>query len=280
MPSGTLFVVATPIGNLEDLSPRAVATLKRVDTVAAEDTRRTQGLLSAIDAHPKLVSYHAHSNEKRTDALIRTLEAGHDVAVVTDAGTPAVSDPGTEIVAAARSAGILVVPVAGPSAVAAALSASGLGGDRYLFLGFLPRKGPPRRRLLERAGTEPWSVVIFEAAGRLVELLDDLETVCGQDRNAFVARELTKVHEELRSGTLGELRAYYSSHDVLGEVTVVLAARPGDESGEIPVDLSEVSAAIAERVGAGASRKDIVTMVSARFGLSRNDAYRMVMEQG
>lgn len=279
MPPGTLFVVATPIGNLQDLSPRAIATLRQVHTVAAEDTRRTQGLLSAIDAHPKLVSYHAHSTEKRSESLIRTLQEGRDVAVVTDAGTPAISDPGTEIVAAARAAGILVIPVVGPSAVAAALSASGLGGDRYLFLGFLPRKGSARQRLVERAAAEPWSVVLFEAGGRLAELLDDLESACGRDRPAFVARELTKVHEELRSGTLEALRAYYSSHDVLGEVTLVLAGRPAGESGEPLVDLAEISSAIAERIGAGVSRKDVVTMVSARFGLSRNDAYRIVMGQ-
>ncbi|HEY4101995.1 MAG TPA: 16S rRNA (cytidine(1402)-2'-O)-methyltransferase [Gemmatimonadales bacterium] len=278
MPTGTLYVVATPLGNLEDLSARAVATLRGVDTVAAEDTRRTLGLLSAIDAHPKLLSYHAHSTAKRTDLLVDALLQGRDVALVTDAGTPAISDPGAEIVAAAHAAGAKVVPIAGPSAVAAALSAAGLGGDRYLFLGFLPRKGTARRKLLERTAAEPWPVVFFEAAGRLTELLEDLGSACGRGRCAVVARELTKVHEEIRPGTIDALAAYYSSHDVLGEVTLVLSGRQ-DEVSESEPDPAEVSAAIADALGAGRSRKDVVTMVSARFGVSRNDAYRMVMER-
>ena len=138
---GTLYVVATPLGHLGDLSPRAAEVLRTVPVVAAEDTRRTQGLLSAIDAHPRLLSYHAHSHQRREDDLLALLEEGQDVALVTDAGTPAISDPGVELVAAARMAGMRVVPIPGPTAVATALSASGLPGDRHLFLGFLPRHG-------------------------------------------------------------------------------------------------------------------------------------------
>jgi 16S rRNA (cytidine1402-2'-O)-methyltransferase len=278
MAAGTLYVVATPLGNLGDLSPRAAETLRAVHTVAAEDTRHTLGLLSAIDAHPRLVSFHAHSRPKRVESLIATLIEGHDVALVTDAGTPAISDPGTEVVAAARSAGIRVVPVAGPSAVAAALSAAGLTGDRYLFLGFLPRKGSGRRRILERAAGEPWSVVFFEAPGRLSELLDDLIALCGDERQAVVARELTKLHEDIRSGTLRALHTYYHENPPLGEVTVVLAGQVADEATTLVFDASEVSTAISERLGAGDSRKDVVRMVSARFGLPRNEAYRLVME--
>jgi 16S rRNA (cytidine1402-2'-O)-methyltransferase len=279
MPAGTLFIVATPLGNLGDLSPRAAETLRTVHTVAAEDTRYTLGLLASIDAHPKLVSYHAHSGPKRIDALLGLLASGLDVALVTDAGTPAISDPGVEVVAAARQAGIRVVPVAGPSAVAAALSASGLVGDRYLFLGFLPRKGTPRRRLLERAAGEPWSIVFFEAPGRLTELLDDLIALCGTARHAVVARELTKMHEDIRGGTLAELRTFYEMHAPLGEVTVVLSGQDADDASEIIVDQGEVLAAIGERLDAGDSPKDVVRMVSARFGLPRNEAYRLVMER-
>jgi 16S rRNA (cytidine1402-2'-O)-methyltransferase len=278
MPAGVLYVVATPLGNLGDLSPRAAETLRTVDTVAAEDTRRTLGLLSAIEAHPKLLSFHAHSGPRRLDALLAILLGGRDVAVVTDAGTPAISDPGVEIVAAARAAGIRVVPIPGPSAVATALSAAGLVGDRYLFIGFVPRKGAARRRLLERAAGEPWSIVFFEAPGRVAELLIDLEALCGSDRSVVVARELTKVHEEFRAGTLGELRAYYKDNDPLGEVTVVLAGQSANEMSELVVDPAEVAAAIGERLNAGDSRKDVVRMVSARFGLARNDAYRLVTE--
>lgn len=279
MPAGILYIVATPLGNLGDLSPRAAETLRTVHTVAAEDTRYTLGLLASIDAHPKLVSHHAHSGPKRIDALIELLSAGRDVALVTDAGTPAISDPGVEVVAAARRAGIRVVPIAGPSAVAAALSASGMAGDRYLFLGFPPRKGASRRRLLERAAGEPWSIVFFEAPGRLTELLADLIALCGAERHAIVARELTKIHEDVRGGTLTELRAYYEVHAPLGEVTLVLSGQAADDAGEIIVDQDEVLAAIGERLDAGDSPKDVVRMVSARFGLPRNEAYRLVMER-
>ena len=278
MSAGTLYIVATPLGNLGDLSPRAAETLRTAHTVAAEDTRRTLGLLSALDAHPRLVSYHAHSAAKRTGSLLQVLADGGDVALVTDAGTPAISDPGNEFVTAARAAGIRVVPIPGPSAVATALSASGLVGDRYLFAGFVPRKGAARRRLLERAAGEPWSVVFFEAPGRLAELLDDLVALCGASRQAVVARELTKLHEEIRGGTLSELHAYYLRHEPLGEVTLVVAGQPADEAEGVIVDPADVAAAIAERLGAGDSRKDVVRMVSARFGLARNDAYRLVTE--
>jgi 16S rRNA (cytidine1402-2'-O)-methyltransferase len=279
MPAGTLYIVATPLGNLSDLSPRAAETLRGVDTVAAEDTRRTLGLLAAIDAHPRLVSYHAHSAAKRADSLLEILAGGRDVALVTDAGTPAVSDPGSDLVAAARALGIRVTPIPGPSAVAAALSASGMVGDRYVFMGFVPRKGATRRRLLERAAGEPWTVVFFEAPSRLDELLADLVALCGGERLAVVARELTKIHEEIRNGTLAALRTYYQGSEPLGEVTVLLAGQAVGDSDEIAVDLGAVSAVIAERLRAGDSRKDVIRMVSARFGLPRNEAYRLVTEQ-
>jgi 16S rRNA (cytidine1402-2'-O)-methyltransferase len=273
---GILYVVATPLGHLGDLSPRASELLRTVPVVAAEDTRRTQGLLSAIDAHPRLLSYHAHSTARREDDLLAILEAGQDVALVTDAGTPAISDPGVELVAAARAAGVRVVPIPGPTAVATALSAGGLPGDRYLFLGFLPRKGPERDRLLGRAAGEPWSVVLFEAPGRLVDLLDDLAALCGADRQAVVARELTKVYEELRGGTLAELRAHYAATPPRGEVTFILAGRPEGEAVVGP-DPVLVAAAVREWLAAGVSRKDVVRRVADQFGVPRNEAYRLVM---
>ncbi|MEO5826089.1 MAG: 16S rRNA (cytidine(1402)-2'-O)-methyltransferase [Gemmatimonadales bacterium] len=276
---GTLYVVATPLGNLGDLSPRAAETLRTVDTVAAEDTRRTKGLLSSIDAHPRLVSYHAHSDERRAESLLGILAEGRSVALVTDAGTPAISDPGHLLVAAARAAGVTVVPVAGPSAVAAALSASGLGGDRYLFLGFIPRKGRDRKELLARAAIEPWSVVFFEAPGRLAALLADLEAVAGGERVVVVARELTKMHEEFRRGTTSELLAWYNNAPVRGEVTVILAACPAGHGAPPPPDPEEVIAQIRAHLAAGESRKDTVRMVTARYGLSRNDAYRLVTDE-
>jgi 16S rRNA (cytidine1402-2'-O)-methyltransferase len=273
---GILYVVATPLGNLGDLSVRAMEVLRAVPVVAAEDTRRTRGLLSHLGASPRLLSYHAHSDEPRLETLLEILHDGRDVALVSDAGTPVVSDPGTDLVAAARASGVTVVPIPGPSAVATALSAAGLKGDRYLFLGFIPRKGSERARLLARAAAEEWSVVFFEAPPRLADLLEDLARAVGGGRRAVVARELTKLHEEFRAGTLEELAGYYSEHPSRGEITVVLEgtgapAEPPDRTGEA---VEQATLLLAE----GLTRREVVRRISESLGLSRNDAYRLVME--
>lgn len=273
---GTLYVVATPLGNLGDLSGRAAAVLRTVAVVAAEDTRRTRGLLTHLGAAPQLLSYHAHSEERRLEKLLEILHDGRDVALVSDAGTPGVSDPGSDLVAAARASGVTVVPVPGPSAVAAALSAAGLKGDRYLFLGFVPRKGGERARLLARAAAEEWSVVFFEAPTRLVDLLEDLAKAAGGGRRALVARELTKLHEELRLGTLHELEGYFAEHPPRGELTVVLEgtgvpAEPPDRTEDA---VAEATILLAE----GLTRREVARRLSEGLGLSRNDAYRLVME--
>ena len=273
---GTLYVVATPLGNLNDLSPRAAEVLRQTPVVAAEDTRRTRGLLSHLGASPTLLSFHAHSGERRVDTLLEILKEGRDLALVTDAGTPGVSDPGTDLVAAALEAGIVVVPIPGPSAPATALSAAGLPADRYLFLGFIPRKGTERSRLLARAAAEEWSVVFFEAPPRLASLLGDLARAAGPARRAVVARELTKLHEELRAGTLGELAGYYSEHPPRGELTIVLEGtgappEPPDRSGDA---VEQATLLLAE----GLTRREVARRLSEGLGLSRNDAYRLVME--
>ncbi len=273
---GILFVVATPLGNLGDLSARASEVLRTVPVVAAEDTRRTRGLLTHLGAAPQLLSYHAHSEDRRLETLLQILHDGRDVALVSDAGTPAVSDPGSDLVAAARESGIVVVPIAGPSAVATALSAAGFRGDRYLFLGFVPRKGGERARLLSRAAAEEWSVVFFEAPPRLTDLLADLAKVAGGERRAVVARELTKLHEEFRLGPLKELASYYSEHPPRGELTVVLEgtgmpAEPPDRTE----DAREQAALL---LAEGLTRREVVRRLSDTLGLSRNDAYRLVME--
>jgi 16S rRNA (cytidine1402-2'-O)-methyltransferase len=274
--SGTLYVVATPLGNLGDLSGRASEVLRRVPVVAAEDTRRTRGLLTHLGASPRLLSFHAHSQERRLEKLLEILQDGRDVALVSDAGTPAVSDPGTDLVAAALAAGVQVVPIPGPSAVATALSAAGLAGDRYLFLGFVPRKGAERARLLARAAAEEWSVVLFEAPPRLVELLRDLAGSSDGTRRAVVARELTKLHEELRAGTLDELARYYSEFPPRGEVTVVLegTGAPAEPPDRTAAAREQASALLAE----GVTRREVARRLSEGLGLSRNDAYRLVME--
>jgi 16S rRNA (cytidine1402-2'-O)-methyltransferase len=275
--AGTLYVVATPLGNLGDLSPRAADTLLRAAVVAAEDTRHSKTLLAHVGSHADLVSFHAHSTDRTLERLLRLLGGGKDVALVTDAGTPTVSDPGAALVSAARARGIAVVTIPGPTAVAAALSVSGLVADRYLFLGFLPRKGGDRRRLLETVAQSEWTVVLFEAPSRVAELLADLAAACGDDREAAVAREMTKVFEETRSGALSELAGYYADAPARGEVTVIVAG-----TGKAPPATVEDSPDPEDRartlLAQGMTRKDVAERISEETGISRNAAYRLVTE--
>lgn len=288
MTRGTLYVVATPLGHLGDLTPRAVDVLRAVDVVAAEDTRRTRPLLSHIDAHPELVSMHAHSPAHRIDALLAALEGGRAVALVTDAGTPAISDPGAEVVARARAAGYAVVPVPGPSAVITALSVAGFGADRFTFLGFPPRRGRARRELLEFAARSPYTSVLYEAPGRVARLLADLQPLCDPSRQAVVARELTKVHEEVRGGTLAELAGYYEEHEPRGEVTVVLAgaaaaiapsAAPASAAGDTVPDADTIRRHVTRWREDGETNRDIVRRLVEELHLPRNDAYRLVTDR-
>lgn len=274
MPPGTLYVVATPLGNLGDLTPRGAEILRAAPVVAAEDTRRTRGLLTHLGASPRLLSFHAHSGARRLELLIEILAGGRDVALVSDAGTPVVSDPGADLVGAVRDLGYPVVPIPGVSAVATALSVCGFAGDRYLFLGFLPRKGGERQRLLARAAAEEWPTVFFEAPSRLVSLLNDLAAVAGGERQAAVARELTKLHEEIRRESLEALGAHYAASEPRGEITVVLA---GAGARQPTPDRSEAAGRLATALLAeGLTRRDVVEELTSRLGLGRNDAYRLV----
>ena len=272
---GTLYVVATPLGNLGDLSPRAAETLKLVAAVAAEDTRRTRPLLSHVGSGAELVSVHAHSSEAAIERVLRQLAAGRDVALVTDAGTPAVSDPGVALVAAARARDFSVVTSPGPTAVAAALAVSGLSADRYVFLGFLPRKGGERQRLLDTIAKSEWTVVVFEASNRTAELLDDLVATCGAERRGVVARELTKMFEETRDGTLAQLAGYYRDTPPRGEVTVIVSGTgvPAREAPR-PDPEARARALLAE----GMTRRDVADRLAHETGISRNSAYRLVNE--
>ena len=271
--AGTLYVVATPLGNLGDLSPRAADTLKRVAVVAAEDTRHSKPLLHHAGSRAELVSFHAHSSERALEHVLRILSDGRDVALITDAGTPAISDPGAELVAAARARGIPIVTIPGPTAVAASLAVSGIPGDRYVFLGFLPRKGSDRRRLLSTAASSEWTVVLFEAPNRVTQLLADLIEVCGPERQAAVSRELTKVFEETRSGTLQELSEHYAEAPVRGEVTVVLAGTGKPRVEEPAANPTERAQML---LAQGMSRKDVADRLVEETGISRNAAYRLV----
>jgi len=272
---GTLYVVATPLGNLDDLSPRARATLCRVNVVAAEDTRHSKPLLAHAGSRAALVSFHAHSGEAAVERLLDLLAGGQDVALVTDAGTPAVSDPGARLVAEALARDVPVVTVPGPTAVAAALAVSGLPADRYLFLGFLPRKGGERKRLLECVAESEWTVVLFEAPTRVAELLGDLAGACGSARRATLARELTKVFEEIRAGTLGELATYCGEAPPRGEVTLVVAG-----TGRVPLaaPAPDPETRARELLEQGMTRKDVAERLAAETGIARNAAYRLVTE--
>ncbi len=273
----TLYLVSTPIGNLGDLTERAREVLEGVDRILAEDTRRTRTLLAHLGLHTPLVSLHAHNERAREERVLRWLGAGEELALVADAGTPLVSDPGARLVEAVVRAGYRVVPVPGPSAVLAGLVASGLPADRFAFLGFPPRKGRERKRLLERVARSEETVVLFEAPGRLRALLRDLEASCGGDRRAAVAREVTKLHEEFVRGTLAELREAFREREPRGEVTVVVeaaaTASPGDS-----LDLEEVRALSRALLAEGRTPRDVVREVVQRTGLSRNTAYRLVQE--
>jgi 16S rRNA (cytidine1402-2'-O)-methyltransferase len=279
MPAGTLYVIATPLGHLGDLSERVVETLRSVPIIAAEDTRHSRRLLNVIEAKPRrLVSYHGYSDERRESLLLELLQGGEDVALVTDAGTPAVSDPGFKVVAAAHEAGIKVVPIPGPSAVATALSAGGLPADRYLFLGFPPRKGRERRDFLQDAIASRWTVVMFEAANRLVALLEDLMAMAAPTRVAVVCRELTKLHEEIRRASLSNLADHYRERPPQGEVTLLLAPASERVSGPHAASADEIRSAVREWLDAGESRRAVARKVAEAFGLARNEAYRIVME--
>lgn len=272
--SGTLYVVATPLGNLGDLSSRVTELLRRVPVVAAEDTRVTRGLLAHLDAHPRLIAFHQHSDAARAESILARLGAGEDVALVTDAGTPGVSDPGPALVEEVRAAGHPVVPIPGPSAVTAAISVSGFPADRYLFLGFAPRKGSERDQWLRLAQFPGVTIVCFEAPGRVAELLRDLAAGTGGARQGVVGREITKLHEEFRVGSLLELAAHLDEHPPRGEVTIVLA--PAAASGAEGPDPEAARALAAELLAAGRSKRDVVREVTDRTGVPRNVVYEMV----
>ncbi len=271
--SGTLSVVATPIGNLGDLSARAIEVLRTADLVLAEDTRHTGRLLAHIGSTVPQRSLHEHNERARVDEVLTLLKGGAHVALVTDAGTPLVSDPGLAVVRACADAGMTVVPIPGASAVLAALVASGLASDRVAFDGFLPRRGGARSARLEELADEPRTVVLFLSPHRADEDLADLAAACGEERPAALCRELTKLHEEVRRGTLAELRDSVAD-GVRGELTLVIAgapepARPADD------DASAV-AAVDALIATGMSTRDAVAQVAAQRGLRRRALYAAV----
>jgi 16S rRNA (cytidine1402-2'-O)-methyltransferase len=272
MPLGTLYVVATPIGNLEDLSPRAVRVLKEAALIAAEDTRVTRKLLSHCDIHTPLTSYHAHTRAGKADAILARLLEGEDVALVSDAGTPGISDPGEALVRAAIDAGVTVLPVPGPSAVMAALCASGLDPAHFLFQGFLPRSRGEQRRTLAPLRALPHTLLFYEAPGRLVATLGRLREELG-DRPAAVARELTKKFEEFIRGSLSEIEAHFATREPRGECVILVSG--ATSKGEPEVSPEAVQAQLRDLLTQGCSVRDAARAASEQFGIPRREAYAL-----
>lgn len=271
---GTLYVVATPIGNLGDITLRAIEVLRAVPLVAAEDTRHTRRLWARHGIDTRLTSYHARSPISRRGELLAHLSAGSDLALVTDAGTPLVSDPGADLVAQWASRGGNVVPIPGASAVLAALVASGLPSAHWTFEGFLPRRGVERRTRLARICADDHTTVMFEAPGRAAATLADLATACGPGRPAALCRELTKLHEETWRGTLGELAARAATAGVRGEVTLVIAGARPDQVAAPGVSIEQGRADVERLVGEGWNRSSAAREVAQRTSLPRRELFR------
>jgi 16S rRNA (cytidine1402-2'-O)-methyltransferase len=278
--AGILYIIATPIGNLEDITHRAVRVLGKVDMVACEDTRRTRVLLNHFGISRKTVSYHEHNERERAEQLCKLLEAGQSVAIVSDAGTPLISDPGFRIVTVAIERGIQIVSVPGPAAFVAALVASGLPCDQFFFAGFLPARVQARRTRLEELRAIPVTLVFYEAPHRITATLRDARDVLG-DRKAVVARELTKIHEEITRGSLSELMDRFSSESrARGEMVLIVSGQPSVEAKEMPADRSEgIVVRVRSLEKEGLDPKEALKKAAREFGLKRAEAYRLLIAQ-
>lgn len=271
---GTLFLVATPIGNLEDVTARAVRILREVDLVAAEDTRRTGRLLQHLGITKPLRSYYDAVERERAPALVRELLAGKRVALVSDAGTPGIADPGYRLVTAAIAAGVTVVPIPGPSAIAAFLPVSGLPTDRFVFEGFLPARGGERRRRLQALAEERRTLVFYESGRRLAAALDDLATIFGP-RPAAIGRELTKLHEEIVRDDLAALAARYAGTTVPGEIVLAVGGAPATASAVVVRE--DLDDEIRRRRAAGETVRDLSEAIAQARGMNRRAVYRLAL---
>ncbi|MBM3810285.1 MAG: 16S rRNA (cytidine(1402)-2'-O)-methyltransferase [Acidimicrobiia bacterium] len=269
---GTLFLVATPIGNLDDMSFRAVQTLREVDRIACEDTRQTRKLLEKFQITTPLVSFHEHNEKERAPKFAEQLLAGQSIALVSDAGTPLVSDPGFRLVEAAISAGIGVVPIPGPSAVLAALTASGLASHAFRFAGFLSAKRTQRRKELERHPSDEATAIFFEAPHRILETLEDIEEILGPATPVVVARELTKLHEEFLRGTVAEVRAELADRPaVKGEITLLVGKNTKQSQSVAEADLA---AELKQLLSQGLTRMEALKALARRHGLPKRELYK------
>ncbi|HKG61309.1 MAG TPA: 16S rRNA (cytidine(1402)-2'-O)-methyltransferase [Pyrinomonadaceae bacterium] len=272
---GTLYLVATPIGNLADITHRALQVLRDVDLIACEDTRHTHKLLNHYGITTKTISYHEHNEQQRATELIDRLKQGSNIAVVSDAGTPSISDPGFRLVRAAIENDIVVVPVPGPSALITALIAAGLPTDEFFFAGFLPSRTSARRTRLTELQSVPGTLIFYEAPHRLATTLKDAYEILGE-REAVVARELTKLHEEIRRGLLSKLATDYTENtDIRGEIVVLIDRTVID----LPTKQSSVAALVDQFEQAGMDHRAALKKAARELGLSRAEAYRKLLSE-
>ncbi|MHB1711814.1 MAG: 16S rRNA (cytidine(1402)-2'-O)-methyltransferase [Acidimicrobiales bacterium] len=275
-PAGILVLVGTPIGNLGDLSPRAVHTLSTADVIYCEDTRHSRKLLThAGISGVRLRSLHRHNEDDRIDEVVASVAAGRTVAMVSDAGMPGISDPGGKVVAAVASAGLGISVIPGPSAVLSALVTSGLPTDRFCFEGFLPRSGRERRHRLASVAGESRTTVLFEAPGRLAATLGELAQACGHDRPVAVARELTKLHEQIWRGSAGDVSSWVAAEAVRGEVVIVVAGIPEADVAE--VEDGPLVEALGVRLASGERTRGAVDAVAGEFGVPRRRVYDLAL---
>jgi 16S rRNA (cytidine1402-2'-O)-methyltransferase len=284
--AGTLYIVATPIGNLEDITQRALRILREVQVIACEDTRRTKALLNRFEIKTPVVSYHEHNERERAAELVQLLDQGNDVAVVSDAGTPLISDPGFRLVNIAIEHGLTVTPIPGPTAFVAALVSSGLATDQFFFAGFLPARANARRRQLESLAAVRATLIFYEAPHRIASTLKDSLDILG-DRQAAVARELTKIHEETARGTLSELAERYSQAILVrGEIVLLISGANlqqtvSPEAGSDPgtITSQRLSARVNELESEGLDPKTALKKAARELGLKRAEAYRLIVVQ-
>jgi 16S rRNA (cytidine1402-2'-O)-methyltransferase len=269
-PAGILYIVSTPIGNLEDITLRALRILKEVDLIAAEDTRRTRQLLTHYGIHKPLISYHEHNQRMREDTLLGKLREGKQVALVTDAGTPGISDPGQPLIRRAACEGIPLIPIPGPSAAIAALSVSGLPTESFLFYGFLPAKASARKKFLEALKKRLETIIFYESPRRLGAFLKDALEILG-NREVVVTREITKVFEETLRGTIGDVLEKIGEKEVRGEITVILAGNTQEEN----IDTPSIRDALRDYVlNSGASMKEAIERVAEDLGVAKREVYQ------
>ena len=278
---GTLYVVATPIGNLEDITHRALRVLREVDLIACEDTRHTRKLLNHYGIKTKVTSYHDHNERERTAELIKALASGSNIAIVSDAGTPSISDPGFRLVSEASGQGMTVIALPGPAALIAALVASGLPTDEFFFAGFLPARSGERRARLVKLRELPATLIFYEAPHRIAATLRDAREILGE-REAVVARELTKIHEEIARGRLSELAERFGSEDrPRGEMVLVIDRTPIESELEIAGKTRSIAAMVEEFEAEGLDHRAALKKAARELGLSRDEAYRrLVGERG